>query len=423
MTSREARPAGEPPLVEQFIPKEGLTLKVRQRDVTPTGFQLTHTEPSHEFQRLVREFYSELEPAFTGELVIKHCGVGEDTGFCKTGEVGQLTLEEEARVVERQQAVGMPAGMLAFARLEDEEVVELLPERLSGTEAVILMPKFPERSNIELIYEDGGVIPGSGEEGTIAQRLVRRLFAMKREAPDWEARYYGTMEYGKLLDLIIDDRMRAMATDPVFGEQARFVNAAVEQATSDRDFQEFLCSEVEAGRVGEQHGDPRFNNIFSVNGKTGPEPFIIDAVRLRKPQARQARVMYEWWITHDYLQLGLMLGEAAAASKAHFRGLADRVLEAYVEEFQADRLLVEDPRHRELLTLGWIYGLSVNSHVLQHLRAPLLERLAQKNPVGSGEKRGLEQEVAVIESHMSGLWEAMVNLTRNPTEGLEVNVS
>jgi hypothetical protein len=393
---------------DHLLPKEVL-VDIEDSEITPTGFRVSYTERVPEFISALDSFYPKLSGSFSGKLALKHCGE-KDGGFCTTGIAGEKTIIEEALVGERQAEVGFAPDFLAFAKFHGGEAA-LFSEDRDGLTPVIGMPKFDDGQKIEEVYKRGVIQPGSHAEQVIGERLVRRLFSMSREVEPKKAVEYGTMQSQGILNLVVDDRMISFERDPIYGDEAKFVNWRLESTLSNPSMQDLLLTEVDAGRITEQQGDPRFSNIYLVVSDSVIDAFLIDAVRLRKIFDADPRRMEEWFITHPYLQLGMMLGKALAASNGQYRGLLDSGMKTYVDHFQPKRELENDPLHVKLATIGHAYGLSVEAHVINYERLALMKMLGKKEALEFGGDDAVEERILEIEQEMDPLWEALVGLS------------
>ncbi|OGU64956.1 MAG: hypothetical protein A2W30_06595 [Ignavibacteria bacterium RBG_16_36_9] len=390
----------------------GEILSVSDTLQTPTGFRISFTEPSSGFLNYLTECHPELRDVLVGQLAIKHCGT-EDGNFLVSGIGGQECLREEGMVIALQRSVGFQTGTGGYAIFSEADdgtrVVKIVSDRCEGAEDVIIMPRFPEDAKILYYYQEKEPRISLVAEEKLAERMVMRLFSMKLSLDLDKAIQFGTVlnQFAWPYRLIKDERMRWIENnDPRYSEHALFVNNQLATFFMDEIVKEALVQECEAGRVGEQHGDARFDNIFVLPVGEELEPFIIDPDRLRMKTGLGYQPMYQWWTTHDYYQLGLMLGRAYCNS--NMLGLFQAGVDAFSRKIPGGELLENSEFHQQLFGTCLIYGASVELHVLNYRRKQLLQLI--NGNTANPDAKSLRSEIEQIESQMNPYWARLVEL-------------
>jgi len=406
-------------LVEELIPDEGLSLDIREEIHTvSTGFRILKTEPSSSFSAFLGKNYPKVSDAFSGEIVLKSCGKTEHSFFHNDGPIGEMTLAMETDVDLRQSSVGMPSSFgvayMSASRGPRRQAV-LTSSRVRGSEPCVVMPQFPVGSSLSEMYTS--FTPSSTAEQEIARTLLKRLFSMKRPVSQDVAETYGSVP--ATLGLIRDERMQRFEfEDPLFSEQARVVNRALERALLGQEMGVFLADEIRAGRVGEQHGDARaFDNLHFVRRKDGGiEAFIRDPVRLSRKTSGGPKLMREWFVTHDDLQAGMLIGGPFVQERFH--GFVRNLITAYMDSDPQNRAILTNPLRSQLFGLGIAYGVSIDLAVANYHRRDLEHRLDTLRHSDSG--RGTEEIDAQFNERvrlMDRYWDSLAFLAETDFVG------
>lgn len=367
----------ETSLAERFLPPEGLVFGIERSESTPTGFEILYTSErsgrSNIFLGQMAALHNVRFTRSVHQLAIKTVNAKSERGiFATSGMEAEITLGDEGRVLELQEAVGVAPGFVAykergFGEIDRGEVTLFPQNKECMFEPVQALLKFSEDLRFDRVYKNGTLISGTEVEKDIAGQLVGRMLSMR--VVDNQAKILKLCSSRGVLDLICDGRMQDLEEDKVFGEQAVVVNRAVEGLLSDFHFGKFLAREIQLGRAGEQHGDVRARNIFLAERVDGYEAFPIDPVRLHRLDENSGNYerMNKWWTTHDYFQLGLLC--AMSYCDPNRQGFVKEAVDAYMEQELGDDLMLADDSHGRLLGLGLVYGLAIEFHVLNYLRA------------------------------------------------------
>lgn len=164
--------------------------------------------------------------------------------------------------------------------------------------------------------------------------------------------------------LVVDDRLRRLAGD----NQYPFQNAARGVAEALGKEINSLQSRFEArfwtGRFGEQHGDPRPDNVIAVfENDEKISAVVLDPVRLavEGKERQEPRMMREWYLTDTVLQAGMALGRVYARLP---RRILDVGVRAYEAAF-ADSVLNSEKAIRHF-GVALAYGLTIEVAVLNY---------------------------------------------------------
>ena len=302
----------------------------------------------------------------------------DDSLFLTEGDLAREFLEMEVTTGLRQANVGIPPTLAVVGVSVDDTLVSLRNPKHSDVVGVI-MPLFSEEKRLAEMLERGEEVSG------VMDDVFNRLHAMRTEIPEFERSFDPVLGWH---NLIIDNRMQNyFAREYPFSNQAQEVCENLSRwigrlsiAISDR---------FTLGKVAEQHGDPRSENIvLHTNADGSQSGVILDAVRLAFREDQRLR--REWFETDDLLQAGMLLGDIYAQEHKYF--LLEGI-DAYERFFGED--VLDDPDVKSLMGISLIYGMSVEAHVLGYD----LELTSDKN---------------IRHEKLEMYWEKMTQLAEDP---------
>jgi hypothetical protein len=418
----EARTNSEVALTEALIPPAGLELSVEKSwRTSSTGFRVTWTDPTPVFEEFISKNFPSLEGSFPRGIVLKSCDKVPHIAIVNHGEIGESTLRMETEVDLRQwqhetrmpSCFGIAHGVYQATEGNQPVQVQLLRKPLEGCQQVVVMPRFPEDSSLVAGYRLG--IIGEGNESDIASQLIGRLFSMRRGVSQEAAARYGSSQ--ATLELIRDARMRRFERDSLFGDYAELVNQALEDLFDDSEMESLLLQEIAEGRIGEQHGDARpYDNLHFVLRKDGGvEAFIRDPVRLSMLVKGKPQLMETWFITHDDLQIGMMVGGCLPNSQ--HRWFVKSVVDAYYNWHLGNAAIYKDPARARLFGASLVYGLTVEQHVLNSTRYALSEVVEGRQGMENDSRVDPAIELDATVLKMQKNWEYLARLAESKFEG------
>jgi len=302
----------------------------------------------------------------TDEWIVKIVTQDLSGGFVDRGLLAERAVRAEVACGLRQIEFGpVPAWMVVRAEAGDGRV-SFFEDRDEKGRLAILGPRI---EGVEMDEWIRGVELDEEAVRMLVENVFDRIGAMfVPEMTGGENVNYGN--FVGVANLVVDQRMRDIEEkgEGYRGEAER-VNRKLTELIGE--LREVFEDRVGQGKFGEQHGDPRMNNILVTPENQG---VVLDAVRLVKMIDGEERLMKEWFYTDIMLQAGMFLGGVLVeACREGQNGLARKVFEegvrAYAEKFADD--VFGDEELANMMGLALAYGITINIHVLNYRREGL----------------------------------------------------
>ena len=310
-------------LVPALVPATGLELTgdiKRSPPTNSTKFELLFVNGLPGLADHISKCHPEMAGVFGNEIVLKIPGSAEDENFGNIGAKARESLEKEAEADRRQEKIGMSSTLGMTWVKEGKEGIKLYPDKVEGAVRAKVMPKFrPEHEFAAVVKQEMSL----NDKKSLMEQAVTRLMAIKAEIPEEEARVYGGLLGTDNLITETAERAIDWSQYPV-PEEVRdsrkdsqsILLQMLNQLMRKPEAEQFFENGVVNGEVGDQHGDSRpFDNAFVVKDKNGKSVFIwSDPARLWINQFNRWSTFH---LTHDHLQLGLLLARSYTDQQHH----------------------------------------------------------------------------------------------------------
>lgn len=352
----EANPLSH--LLPAILPSEGLQLPEENRTVTSlsTRFEVHIIDNIPGVADTISARYPHFADAFPDILVIKTCSREAGGYFVHSGNLGQETLIRETEVALREGAVPIVLGLGWMGRAADGSQ-RLYGSPGKGREAVMAMAEYSEERNFERVVEDPS-LGGAEQQGIMHSAVVRMLSLKQSLTAEAALRAGDVLGTQRLIEQTLE---RAKNWGPEMSPTSLRASEQFEmgyrELMNDAGMRAFISMEAAEGGVGDQHGDPRpFDNASILRDIYGfPTTVIRDPVRLY--QTGEGGLPPGWTnfhLSHDYLQLGLLLGRAFTDERHH--DLFRYGIQSYMNLAPSPRnQLIGDERREKYVGLGIAY--------------------------------------------------------------------